>query len=42
MELMISGENVAGFVSEWITAANNAQGQAVKVCNELLVRNSHA
>ena len=38
MELMISGEDVAGFVTQWVAAANNAAGQAVKVCNELPVR----
>ena len=29
-------EDVSAFVSNWCTAANSAQGQAVKLCGEFL------
>ena len=35
MELHVCGEDPASFCKHWITAANNAQGQATCVCAEL-------
>ncbi|CAE7025162.1 unnamed protein product [Symbiodinium sp. KB8] len=35
LEVHVCGEDIAAFVSNWCTAANSAQGQAVKLCGEL-------
>ena len=36
LEVHVCGEDIAAFVSNWCTAANSAQGQAVKLCGEFL------
>ncbi|CAE7498781.1 unnamed protein product, partial [Symbiodinium necroappetens] len=37
LELHVCGDDTGAFVKNWVAAANNAQGQATRVCGELPV-----